>query len=259
MLPDCPKTFPEIVMNKSVPSPAIKSFTANSNGRDFVVGDIHGHFALLSSLLNQVNFNVERDRIFSVGDLIDRGPDSKQATDWIREPWFHAVRGNHEQMIIECISGSGDIARHTRNGGAWLYDLPSIVQLNISRVLHDLPIMIEVGLSDGRKVGIVHAEAPLLQETDGWQEAKDSITCKFGEDHRQLALKIALYSRTKIDQQDHSPVKGLDQLYVGHSTVSNITHLGNVAYIDTGCSFDDGALSLIELNTGTINTATIGK
>jgi len=252
------KPSPEIVMRKPVPSPAIKSFTANSNGRDFVVGDIHGHFDLLSSLLNQVNFNVEQDRVFSVGDIIDRGPNSKQATDWLREPWFHAVRGNHEQMIIECISGSGDIARHTRNGGAWLYDLPPIVQLDISRALHDLPIMIEVSLSDGRKVGIVHAEAPLLQEADGWQEAKDSITCDLGEDHQQLALQMALYSRTKINHQDHSPVKGLDQLYVGHSTVSNVTRLGNVVYIDTGCSFGDGALSLIELNTGTISTATMG-
>ncbi len=250
---------PVILMHKPIPSTAIKSYTANNNGRDFVVGDIHGHFKLLRSLLNQVKFNAEQDRIFSVGDLVDRGPDSEQVIAWLKEPWFHAVRGNHEQMIVECMSGCGDIARHTRNGGAWLYDLPPIVQHDISRALDGLPVMIEVDLSDGQKIGIVHAEAPLLLKTDGWEEAKDSIACELGEEFQQLALKLALYSRTKIDRQDHSLIKGLDKLYVGHSTVSNVMSLGNVVYIDTGCSFGDGALSLIELNSGIVSTISMSE
>ncbi|WP_064120289.1 metallophosphoesterase [Pseudomonas fluorescens] len=246
-------------MHKPTPSPAVKSYAANSNGRDFIVGDIHGHFKLLSSLLKQVKFNAAQDRIFSVGDLVDRGPDSEQVTAWLKEPWFHAVRGNHEQMIVECMSGCGDMARHTRNGGAWLYDLPSIVQLDISRALHALPIMIELDLSNGQKIGIVHAEAPLLLKTDGWEEAKVSIACELGEEAQQQALKLALYSRAKIDHQDHSLIKGLDKLYVGHSTVSNVMSLGNVVYIDTGCSFADGALSLIELNSGIVSTVIMSE
>ncbi len=74
-----------------------------------MVGDIHGHFKFLTMALDKLDFNTELDRIFSVGDLIDRGPDSIDVLNWLEKPWFHAVRGNHEQMLIDCISGHGDI------------------------------------------------------------------------------------------------------------------------------------------------------
>lgn len=226
----------------------IRTFSPNGKGRDFVVGDVHGHFKLLKSLLVNANFKAERDRVFSVGDLIDRGPDSLDVMNWLTEPWFHAVRGNHEQMLIDCVSGQGDIARHTRNGGAWLYELAATTQHELSSVLQGLPLIIEVDLVDGRKMGIVHAEAPLLHDNGDWQTAKDALSGHFGEDSRHRALKTALYARGKIEQQNNDPIRGISRLYVGHSTVSSVTCLGNVVYIDTGCSFHDGALSLVELN-----------
>lgn len=213
-----------------------------------MVGDIHGHFKLLRSLLKHSKFDVELDRIFSVGDLIDRGPDSLEALSWLSQPWFYAVRGNHEQMLIDCVSGNGDIARHTRNGGAWLYQQTTAVQYELSRTLQALPLIIEVDLLDGRKIGLVHAEAA----DDNWQTAKDALSGHFGDDRRQQALTTALYARGRIEQQNHDPIRGINQLYVGHSTVSNVTRLGNVVYTDTGCSFHDGALSLIEVNAETV-------
>lgn len=47
-------------------------YGANILGRDFVVGDIHGEFSKLSKLLSSVEFNENSDRLFSVGDLVDR-------------------------------------------------------------------------------------------------------------------------------------------------------------------------------------------
>ncbi|MBT2339075.1 MULTISPECIES: metallophosphoesterase [Pseudomonas] len=231
---------------------AIKTFPPNEKGRDFVVGDVHGHFKLLSALLDRSKFDVGRDRLFSVGDLIDRGPDSVEVLDWLSQPWFHAVRGNHEQMLIDCVSGHGDISRHTRNGGAWLYALAPAVQHKLSLALQALPIIIEVPLMDGRKVGIVHAEAPLTQKDDDWQKAKEALSGQLGEICRLRAVSMALYAREKIERQNNDPVKGMDQLYVGHSTVPSVTRLGNVVYTDTGCSFGDGALSLIDLGAGTV-------
>ncbi|WP_156411270.1 hypothetical protein [Alishewanella sp. WH16-1] len=48
-------------------------FAKNTKGRDFFVGDVHGRNDLLSKCLTCVNFNKSTDRIFSVGDLSDRG------------------------------------------------------------------------------------------------------------------------------------------------------------------------------------------
>ncbi|WHS62282.1 metallophosphoesterase [Pseudomonas sp. G2-4] len=231
-----------------------KSFPPNKAGRDFVVGDIHGHFKLLTKALDKLDFNTEVDRIFSVGDLIDRGPDSIEVLNWLEKPWFHAVRGNHEHMLIECISGHGDISRHIRNGGAWLYELQPVAQRELLKVLQELPLIIEINLSNDQVIGIVHAEAPATKSNDGWPEAKDAITGRLGKPNQQQALKTALYAREKIEREDHTSIGGITRLYVGHSTVPSVMRLGNVVYIDTGCSFSDGALSLVEIKTETITS-----
>ena len=71
----------------------IKRFSKNLVGRDFVVGDIHGAFTKLKQALEKIEFNTEVDRLFCVGDLVDRGGENEQATDWLFKPWFHTVRG----------------------------------------------------------------------------------------------------------------------------------------------------------------------
>ncbi|WP_434705571.1 metallophosphoesterase [Pseudomonas sp. Z1-12] len=235
------------------------SFPANKKGRDFVVGDVHGHFKLLTAALNKLDFNTELDRIFSVGDLIDRGPDSIDVLNWLKKPWFHAVRGNHEQMLIDCISGHGNIPGHIRNGGAWLYELQPDIQHDLLKALQELPLIIEINLSRDQTIGIVHAEAPVIRSNDGWQEAKDAITGKSGEQYQRQALKTALYARKKIEQQNHTSIKGIDRIYVGHSTVPSVMRLGNVVYIDTGCAFSDGALSLIDIQTETITSINMSQ
>ena len=54
----------------------IRKLPTNALGKDYVVGDLHGCFDLLQRLLHEVEFNKVTDRLFSVGDLIDRGQDS---------------------------------------------------------------------------------------------------------------------------------------------------------------------------------------
>lgn len=80
-------------------APPVMTMPANTSGTDFVVGDLHGCFQLLDALLIQVRFDPARDRLFSVGDLIDRGPDSLACLQLLQEPWFFAVAGNHEAML----------------------------------------------------------------------------------------------------------------------------------------------------------------
>ena len=63
------------------------------------MGDLHGCFNLLVRLLVDVQFNPDQDRLFSVGDLIDRGPYSLRCLQLLQEPWFFAVQGNHELML----------------------------------------------------------------------------------------------------------------------------------------------------------------
>lgn len=77
----------------------IKRFAANTAGRDFAVGDIHGHFTRLQAALDTAGFDPATDRLFSVGDLVDRGPECRDVLDWLAKPWFHPVRGNHDDYV----------------------------------------------------------------------------------------------------------------------------------------------------------------
>jgi serine/threonine protein phosphatase 1 len=79
---------------------AIRKLPANIQGKDYVVGDLHGCHSLLERLLKEVKFDKSRDRLFSVGDLIDRGPDSLRCLHLLQEPWFFASQGNHELMML---------------------------------------------------------------------------------------------------------------------------------------------------------------
>ncbi len=66
--------------------PLVCRHPSNETGRDFVVGDLHGCVDALRYLLCEIGFNGERDRLFSVGNLIDRGTDSLAAIDLIDKP-----------------------------------------------------------------------------------------------------------------------------------------------------------------------------
>jgi len=52
----------------------IPRFALNTHRRDFAVGDIHGAFDALQRAMEAIGFDARKDRLFSVGDLVDRGP-----------------------------------------------------------------------------------------------------------------------------------------------------------------------------------------
>lgn len=227
----------------------IKNFTINTTGRDFAVGDIHGCFTDLQAALAVVGFNREVDRLFSVGDLVDRGPECEQVCDWLAKPWFHAVRGNHDDFAIRYVrNGEIDPQHYIRNGGGWFLALPTDQQQEIAVQLQELPFGISVETKNGL-VGIVHADIP----TDTWAELVEI----FEKSESRLQLKSAadclMWSRTRVALQDETGVSDLLALVVGHTPGREVCVLGNVLYIDTMGWRADGHFTLIDLSTITAN------
>ena len=75
--------------------------------RIFVIGDVHGHLATFKALLHRLRLKPE-DRVVCLGDMVDRGPDSAGMVALLRShPQLIAIKGNHEQMAIQCIQPSG--------------------------------------------------------------------------------------------------------------------------------------------------------
>ena len=85
--------------------------------RRIFIGDIHGHYDGLMRLLEAVDVNLQ-DNVYFVGDLIDRGPQSRQVVDYVRESRYQCVMGNHEQLLIEAFPNG---EAHMPAFQGWLY------------------------------------------------------------------------------------------------------------------------------------------
>ena len=97
--------------------------------RAYAVGDVHGRLDLLDDLLARIEQDVARRpsrRILLVmlGDLIDRGPDSRGVVERMRtyrhdsiKPYFLA--GNHEEVLLRILNGErGILTNWLQYGGA---------------------------------------------------------------------------------------------------------------------------------------------
>lgn len=212
----------------------ILRFKKNQTGRDLVVGDIHGHFSKLQAALDAAGFDPARgDRLFSVGDLVDRGPESAAVLEWLQRPWFHAVQGNHEDMAICWGQGQRmDREIYAANGGLWnIYNtLPERAEISFS--LSCLPLAIELE-TDAGLVGIIHAGCPF----DSWDDLRTMIMGGglLTPAGINLLRQQCLWDRSRIEHGDEQPVAGVRAVVVGHTPVSCAPYtLGNTIYIDSG-------------------------
>ncbi len=88
-----------------------------ANGRRIIIGDVHGHFDAVLRLLDAIAPD-KNDRIYFLGDLIDRGEQSKQIVDFVIENRYQCILGNHEHMLLKAI-GEGEISEYWFQN--WLY------------------------------------------------------------------------------------------------------------------------------------------
>ena len=232
-------------------SEAIKRFPRNDKGRDFVVGDIHGAFDSLEEALARVKFNPDKDRLFSVGDLADRGRRSPDCLHYLRQHWFHAVQGNHEAMYLKLFDASGAfnkaaLADDPLPNRAWITAIDDAQRADIRDAFAALPMMIEVKTRRGT-VGIVHAEVPPGMT---WQ----SFTKRVSDGDRTCVM-WAQWSRERFNANDNDTVPGISRIFHGHTPAANgIRRMGNRYYIDTGAVYrergthENMGLSLVEIN-----------
>lgn len=217
----------------------------NTVGRDFTVGDIHGCYYLLDKALREVHFNKDVDRLFCLGDLVDRGPYSEAVASLLTEPWFYSVLGNHEQYCIEAHSPlideetKKDIRNsHTSYGGDWFYFLSDTRQKELAAMFDELPVLIELEVN-GKRIGLAHGNI------NDW-DTTSHLVVTAPDAIESNAINGVIWGRTRIRQRNGMVAKGIDHIFLGHTPVNNVTTLGNVHYIDTGAVFG-GKLSLINI------------
>lgn len=244
----------------------VRRFKKNTSGRDFVVGDLHGCFTRLGRELEASQFDRSRDRVFAVGDLIDRGFESPAVLDVVRRYDIQSVRGNHEDSIVRwrlCGASDGFVRN---NGGGWLLDMAGDERSidAIVAYMAALPYAIEIETDFGL-VGIVHADVPLrswsktvealMQEgIDGkirskaiWDRSRWNLRGKrsFGSMRRVAARMLKRFGSGH--RGAYGWVEGVAAVIVGHtpSPEPKVSH--NVINVDTGAVYG-GSLTLLRLD-----------
>lgn len=209
-----------------------------------VIGDPHGCFDTLMALVAQFPKDVP---ITIAGDMIDRGPKSKQVVQWVMDNNIDVVRGNHEQMMIDyddrggnptwTING-GDVALESY--GMKLVVIPSMygssrgfaftnpedekVFKKHAEFMSKLPIVLEykdVVNAEGRYLVVTHSNI-----TNMWK------TYKVDPDHHYLIQNV-MWGRPQT-------IKDAPEIYNihGHSPVDNGPKIRvPFANVDTGCCF----------------------
>lgn len=223
----------------------VQTLPRNTEGRDFVVGDIHGCFSLLKKTLDHAGFDEGKDRLISVGDLTDRGPESARSLEFLGKHWFYSVRGNHDDMILRVLYfANGTLDRDTSFhrfdkdecfdlffddiSRAWVRDLSRDQRFQFIEAFESLPIALEIQTED-EPIGVVHAE---VFRGMNWHE----FLAQINQGDPYFIYKT-LWGRTRLESQDQTKVEGIKRVFSGHTVQNNIAKLGNCFFIDTGAVF----------------------
>lgn len=229
---------------------------ANPWGNDYVVGDLHGSYTLLMSTLKDIEFDFAKDRLFCVGDLVDKGPESERTLGLLNEPWFFASIGNHEvlayNLLMRQLQGSSlDHEQEIffkKNGLQWLFDLSleekKSVKIRLERFFHTSAMVLEVNSPNG-VFYVAHAKLPehlRTADTTRYGLPSDQRILLGGDPDRGDSIKAALY------QSEEMTVQGLDLpflvmgdfadddplIFHGHNIFEQPVVADNRVYIDLG-------------------------
>ena len=259
--------------------PVVRLGPNPAKGRDLVVGDVHGHFATLRHALAELEVGAG-DRLFSIGDLIDRGPDSAQALSWIEgsDPTARfdlVIRGNHEQLMLDALAPESSASYEPLwptdrnlwydNGGHWWADCgPSDPDAEAwTAALVALPFAARIETLHG-PVGLVHA-CPVFPS---WEELEEALGDEGfpGRHARMRALWSRVWHRIRqpeIGERGYlhaGSVAGVRAVVTGHTPVSEPVWHWNVLDIDTGIIRPHlRRLTVVRIDTEEIGTWTFDR
>ncbi len=222
----------------------------------FVCSDIHGEYNAYKTIINRLG---ENDKLYILGDVIDRGEDGiKILQDIINRQEKGQVEflmGNHELMMLQTILGNEECKENwfKGNGGEATYrdykKLPLEEQIKIKDFLLNTNIYKQIN-ENNQDYYLVHAKA--IQD-----EEKNSQTYKeMMEQGLENKINEALWTRVGTDEDecmDYEIAKKDVFTIIGHTPVNNSLIKFKLGYVDIDCGISyDEQVALVNLTDGTV-------
>ena len=222
--------------------------------RSYVIGDIHGQLELLKAAHERI---AEDDaahggggQIIHVGDLIDRGPDSRGVVDHLMRGqaegrnWV-VLKGNHDRFLPRFANTPEWVDPGLASGRHWI----DHANLGAAQTLASYGIGTE-----GRSHADIHADLMRavpeahLQWLDGlplWHLIPQALIVHAGIRPGIPLAQQAEHDLVWIRQGflDDATDHGILVVH-GHTVVEQVTHFGNRLAVDTGAAYD-GPLSAV--------------
>jgi serine/threonine protein phosphatase 1 len=191
--------------------------------------------------LSELDFDYTIDKVISVGDIVDRGPQSLQCVSLLDEPWFYCVMGNHEDMIHMGYA-------LYQNGAQWCGELSDTESQFVLDHFNALPDAIVV---DDR-IAVTHAAMPPRFFNQNQKDFNLEEHFYGYEIDRRLTDEVFIYwDRTEIF--DDSVMPHFDLTVHGHTKLKEPRLVKNRLYIDTGLASGNSVLSVFEVGANIVH------
>jgi bis(5'-nucleosyl)-tetraphosphatase (symmetrical) len=185
----------------------------------YAVGDIQGCYKSLRQLLKKVRFNPEKDQLWCVGDLVNRGPDSLKTLRFLKSlgEACICVLGNHDLHLLEYASGGRIYRRDTLDDVLAAPDLDELIYWLRHRPLlhHDKQLgwcMVHAGLHPAwslKKAGKMASLVEKALRDDSWQEfshqlhhIKFPVSEPAKHDPARVLFSAGVFTRSRYCRQD---------------------------------------------------------
>lgn len=216
--------------------------------RIYAIGDIHGYLAELERAHRLIAADRERvedaeARVIHVGDLCDRGPDTRGVIDFLiagrerGEPWI-TLKGNHDRLMEYFLKPEPRQDPYMLVGWTWFTEGVGGIETLGSYGI-DIPKKERLYRLHARaRKAVPEAHRAFLESLPASFETEEHIFV-----HAGIRPGIPMAEQTETDllwirHDFHDDTRDHGKLVVhGHTPVKAVTHYGNRLNIDTGAGY----------------------
>ncbi len=227
----------------------------------YIIGDIHGEYQTLLALVAKLPKDA---KLIFVGDLIDRGLQSREVVAYLRKSNHQVIRGNHEQFMIE-------------DGQELIDKLLADEEVSMNNVwvfAGGIETLLSYGLLKKQEDSYVFVKniegIAQLQEDIAWMKALPLYVKMDNPHNPNLPIVVSHASigdfwdleeinpkhfefYIMTNRKRPSPKAPIFNIY-GHTRVNSVVVGKNFVSLDTGCGLNNGTekLSAYCLETGEV-------